>query len=457
MRRPLLETLAGFFILCAGTAIASAAEQRPFSCGDVPNPRDVPKVAPIFHGHAGLNDMNFNCMVWQDFIYLNWPAMRNQRGVPDGEAKFGAERPTVWETYKTVGDVFLPNAANPGPWDHLLLASTLPGSQAAGVSSGAVRRLSAKSKISREVLASMLLGASSIPQDVLKDIEQASGGILYDLNGLPVYYEVAMNRVQYDYIVQNGLYNATTQNAFAQSHVIDLPAAPPLTENIESAIEVKAAWKVLSAEERSSGRFHTTQALLDGGKTPVTVGLVGFHIFIPDGSQGAWGTIAQVDNAPTGQPAPPGTYNFFNPNCTDPGGTKPCAINLANANPGQVVQITPDTRAADLLNSYVQSLIRDYDPASPWQYYKLINVQWALTPIALTNLPVPVSTPLPPDNKTHKPNTDTMVNPVLETFVQEAGKGCFFCHIHAQTAPVAGAPAYAASYSFSFKHATTPK
>jgi hypothetical protein len=446
-------------VVCALAALAfvgfaspqAFAQQKLYPCGDVPNPSTSPRIAPIFHGNADLNDAGFDCMIWQDFIYLNWPATPGQRGVPNAKARFGAAGPTVWETYKTVDQVFLPNAQNPGPWNAAQALTTLAAPLAQRVARGEVRRLTTQSKISRSVLGNIMLHSeATLP--ILNEISQAGGGTLYDLNGYPVYYEVAMNKVQYDYIVANKLFNASEQIAFAQTKVISLPAAP--ADGQESAVEIKAAWKVLSQAERTSGRFHTIQALLDGSKTPVTVGLVGFHMFVSNGAQGAWGTIAQIDNAPVAGGPTSGSYNFFNPNCKQPGTSNPCPVNVKDANPGQVLQVNPNNQTATSLNAFMQAMLKSYDAKTPWQYYKLIDVQWALQPVEISRLKAPASVPLPDG----KPNRTVVVNPVIETFVQSDGIGCFSCH---QYATIAGSgtnkPPYASSYSFTFGRATTPK
>ena len=224
-------------VVCAGTA--QAQQLPPFHCGDiVPDPaKTSPKIEPIFRSNAGLNDAAFDCMMWQDFIYLNWPAMAGQRGVPNKAARFGASGPTVWETYKTVDEVFLPNAGDPGPWSSPHLLTTLSTPLAQRAANGELRRLTMKSKISPAVMGNILRHGGATPQ-FLDEISQAGGGTLYDLDGYPVYYEVSMNRVQYDYIVGNGLYNANTQIAFAQKQVISLPAG---SDGNESAVELKAA------------------------------------------------------------------------------------------------------------------------------------------------------------------------------------------------------------------------
>ena len=78
------------------------------------------------------------------------------------------------------------------------------------IATGRLRFLTTESKVSRPVLANIARHAASDPA-ILNNITQAAGGTLYDLNGKPVFYEVAMNRDEYEYIWQNGFYNAKTQ------------------------------------------------------------------------------------------------------------------------------------------------------------------------------------------------------------------------------------------------------
>ncbi len=446
--RTLVGMLAGFAIACAGTA---QAQQPPsFHCRELsinPDP-DLPKIAPVFRSSTDLSEGEFDCLAWQDLIYLMWPAKTGERGVPNPNAKLGASGATVWETYRTIETVFLPDGVDPGPWQKPQLMATLHASLAEQVSSGAVRHLTSTSKISRPVLGNILRSGAAIPQTILDEISQAGGGTLYDLVGNPVYYEVSMAQVQYDYIRQNQLYNAYKQATFARSNVINLPGGA--NPNVEGAVEIKAAWKVLTAVEQKSGRFHTIQALLDGSKTPVTVGLVGFHVFIA-GGQGAWATFAQADNAPVQKPATSGTFNFFNPKCTVPGTSNPCPYNVEDADPGQVVQITPNAALADKLNAYVHYILKQYDPKSQWQYYNLVDVQWPTSPQPLSGLKAPAKVPLPDGS----PNVSTLVNAVEETFLQQPGTSCIGCHQYATTAGVGiNQPPYATSYSFMFGHAS---
>lgn len=449
----------GILIALAALALVTSPAQSqplpPFSgCGGI-NPTK-PTITPTFQTSNGeFTNLGFECQMWQNFIYVNWPALPGQRGVPNAKAKFSAPGPTVWETYKTIEQVFLPGAANPGSWDTIKPPSTLAASLSARVSSGGLRVLKMESKVSRPVLANIARNATNIDPTVLNSITQAAGGTLYDLNGNPVYYEVAMNRDEYEYIVQNGLYNADTQATYAQATDIVLPSEKTKYGQY-GALEVKAAWKILTPAEIRSNRFHTVQALVPGTAAlaaPVTVGLVGFHMYLPNIGQGVWATFAQVDNAPLRSDMfkSKGPFNFYKPPCWPP----TCAIvvpyNVENANPGQVVQIQPDDPSAAQLNPYMQALIRQYDPKSPWQYYKIVNIQWSQTTTDIGKIPPPSIKPLPYG----KPPNDTVLNAVLETFIQQPGNSCLACHRTATIASSAPNPPMTA-YSFVFGAAQTP-
>jgi hypothetical protein len=439
----------------AFTGTPAKSQLPPFvGCGGI-NPTK-PKIEPTFQVSNGeFTNLGFECQMWQNFIYVNWPAQPGQRGMPNTSAKFSAPGPTVWETYKTIDQVFLPGAANPGPWDTVKPPSTLAASLAARVSSGGLRVLKMDSKVSRQVLANVARQGASIDPTVLNSITQAAGGTLYDLNGNPVYYEVAMSRDEYEYIVQNGLYNANTQATYAQTTDIVLPSGQTKYGQY-GALEVKAAWKILGPNDIKS-RFHTVQALIPGITAivpkPVTVGLVGFHMYLPNIGQGVWATFAQVDNAPTLDEMfkKKGPYNFYKPPCWPPTCAVVVPYNVENANPGQVVQIQPDDSSAAQLNPYMQALIRQYDPKSPWQYYKIVNIQWSTTLHDIGKITPPSTQPLPYGT----PPNNTVLNAVLETFIQQPNNSCLACHRTATIASSAQNPPMSA-YSFAFGAAQTP-
>lgn len=430
-------------ILGAATLAAAPAAAQSNSniiCGVLGKP--APTIKPIIYPDLfySRNAKGFACQMWQAFVYLTWPALPGKRGEPDPNAMFGSAQLTVWETYKTAEQVFLPNGDDPGTWAEAARIATLDASVARLVADGRVRHLTVESKVSPEVL-SNIARHPSVRADILESIKQAGGGILYDLNGNPVFYEVSMNEDHYNYISRNGLYNANKQIEFAKRSLIVLPAGRSAF-GTTGAISIKAAWKILSPAEIRSGRFHTTQALIHGKPPLRTVGLVGMHIFqpLPTASQGAWATFAHVDNAPVrGEPVG-GPFNFYDRRCAN------CAVNDLKENPTQVMQMFPDDPAAKDVTRYMHDEIWRTNPESPWQYYKLVLVQW---PQTQSNVAQPTA-PLP----SGEPSPVTALNPVLETFVQAEHSSCLGCHVDARVAAVGSpAPNFASYYSFMFGRA----
>jgi hypothetical protein len=99
----------------------------------------------------------------------------------------------------------------------------VPRALAARVGSGQIRVLSRISKASHVIVAK--LARAGIDAAVLNNITQALGGTLYDQQSNPVYYEIALNKDQYQFVQQNGLFNANTQLSYAKGTDIVLPTA----------------------------------------------------------------------------------------------------------------------------------------------------------------------------------------------------------------------------------------
>jgi hypothetical protein len=399
--------------VAVGTARAVPAEL----CGPFVNVEIelAPVISVDIAGSA--TDHAFGCMMWQSFIYLDWPALAGSPGEPDRRAPLGRPGPTVWETYTRHDEVFRPRGEAPAGWG-------IPDR-----SRGAKRQLAS--------------------------FHQTGGGVLVDHAGKPVYYEMLLNRDEFNYILAHKLYDAQAQLAFARRNGIVLPAGPTRDYGPIGTIEIKAAWKVLSASElaQSPRRFHTAEAVLEDGSA-VTVGLVGMHLNqrITGFTQGVWASFVQIDSAPLAGGGDHGRpYSFYNPDCAA------CAINVETARPRatQVEQVFPVAPSVRDINAFAHELIRAADPDSPWQFYDLLGVQW---PQFALGLPTPVPDPrrqlahdLPLSVGT--PSTHTLMNPVLETFHQSANVSCLGCHAIGATARSAGASPLAADYSFLFGHA----
>jgi hypothetical protein len=386
-----------------------------------------PKTASPPDSNGGFINRIASCNMWQNFFYLNWPALAGQAGVPNTKAGFGVPGATVWQTLASPDQVFLPEGKKPAPWGKWTVDADIPQSVAGQVRAGKLRVLRQVVKFGGD-------------KTRLHNIEQVDDLVLYDLQTNPVYYEVMLNKTLYDYIVSNHLYEAQAQATFAAKKAI----APPV-----GSFEIKAAWKILSGSEIAGKRFFTASAYVippSGPGSVQTVGLVGLHIFAGGGSDtqsnsaGLWATFAQIDNAPLAdQVQPSGSYNFYNPKSKAQANTPTKVDGKQVPAATQVTQVWSDDVDAVAVTKYAQSLVAGANKDAPWQYYKLINTQWPRGPYSATP-PVPQNAPLPLTTSVGEPNTLKMLNPVLETYMQvtqgqhAAQRSCMACHGFAQVA-----------------------
>jgi hypothetical protein len=404
----------------------------------------APKTASPPDSNGGFINRIASCNAWQNFFYLNWPALAGQAGVPNPKAVFGTPGPTVWQTLVSPDQVFLPKGQKPAPWGKWAVASDIPPAIAEQVRAG-------KLHVLRQVVK---FGGDKTR---LHNIEQVDDLVLYDQQTNPVYYEVMLNKTLYDYIVSNNLYEATAQAAYAAKKAI----APPI-----GSFEIKSAWKILSPSEIASKRFFTSSAFVippSGAGSVQTVGLVGLHIFAGGGSDtqgnsaGLWATFAQIDNAPfASQVKPSGNYNFYNPASRAQANTPTKVHGKQVAVPTQVTQVWPDDVDAAAVTTYAQGLVVAGNKDAPWQYYKLINTQWPRGTYSATP-PVPQNAPLSLTGSAGQPNTQQLLNPMLETYMQvtqaqhPAQRSCMACHSFAKVADKKSQ--FATGFSFLFGRA----
>jgi hypothetical protein len=357
-------------------------------------------------------------MAWDAFVALNWPAPNPivQRGVPDRENVVGGFRytseggtktmptgPTVWETYKDSEDIYLDPPLPPPTFDTPEIIPAQCRSLAAQNPGAARRTLTRTAKIS----------------DVLTGVEQADGNRLVDQNGQNVWYEVKLNRVYYNYVVRNRLYDSRNQ----PGKTIFFPFSSNTTAE-PATVKVKAAWKVMgllgSRQPDDLSRFYTTQALvvdpMTGRCEQRLLGLVGLHIVIKTAQlpQWMWATFEQVDNAPDQATGPVSgkKYNFFDAQCAG------CPLNQPPAKgshtPTQVVRVTPVDSVAASKNALYQPALKSLRSDNVWQYYMLVNAQWSAS---REHLGVP-----------NEPKF--LANSTLETYLQQPVQpnGCINCH-----------------------------
>lgn len=367
-------------------------------------------------------------MAWDTFIALNWPVPEElkERGIPDRQNVIGgfvdpsegtggktwATGPVVWETFKDTEDIFLNPPVKPAPFNDAELIPDACQTLATAHPGAALRTMTETGKVS----------------DVLRDTLQAgSDKPLIDQNGLKVWYEVKVNKVYYDYVVDKEFYIAGKQDGAE----ISFPAGSN-TSAREATIKVKAAWKVIgglgSKQPDNPDMFYTTYALVYDRKTDSCsrqlMGLVGLHIAMKTEQlpNWMWATFEHVDNAPDMEAGPVAgkQYNFYNPDCKD------CKPNEEPAEgstkPVQVVRLVPVSTTAP--NAVFQEAFKTLRKDNVWQHYMLVDAQWGMT----------VADRRKPDQPAYLANT------VIETYLQEPvpdpdpkstktnPHGCINCH-----------------------------
>ncbi|MGQ0792708.1 MAG: c-type cytochrome [Deltaproteobacteria bacterium] len=362
---------------------------------------------------GSLSQMDFsvrqraaNIFSWQEFIALMWPSKEGERGIADPAKKLSTPGARVWETWKEEFEIYLRDGREPPPWNS---PEAIPDSCKS--KDGVSKRLFRTQKI----------------DDILDSTIQAAGAqaslpaTLTDEKGGVVRYEIRLNKVMFDYIVRNKLYDGRAQSGVSS---VSFP---------DGAILVKAAWREVGTDNAAA--YYTTDACLcDEGENgepqrckTAKMGLVGFHITqkTPSAPQWVWSTFEQVNNAPDLGVVE--SAAFYNPLCED------CPVNRQTKPgvPNQIQRVAPVASAepdcsqpaealdnAQKLNSDVQAALAN--AGSVLKNYELINTQWPLQPTSLK--PSTVFMALPP----------ALANTTMETFVQPTST-CVGCHSTART------------------------
>jgi hypothetical protein len=409
-----------------GTPGAEAGGNQSGTRTAVANPCGAlaPTQTPKLPSNPGNSQVEVDCSAWQAFIALNWKADPAKRGVADGNAQWasfgtpGDMSPTVWESYWEAADVFGSTAPLTGTWQR-----KMPGVKA-------------------------LFRASKFGATDLTSIDQAGSGHhwLTSQRGDVTYYEIVMNRDEFEFITVNNLTTAAGQLACVTQPgkpISDGPPPPPdapkrgglnfpvgmqpgwddtdCAGNIKSygdgvgALEVKAAWTPLPADGSLNYRYKTAVAEIQDpvtrAKRRVTVGLVGLHIIrkrfpkLP----WLWATFEHIDNSPDEAPnngfAPPKLpanpnqkpspgFTFFNPQCNPQTNAFKCVHNappvrcMLGTDPAKCqrynvpMQITRINPVDDVANSVTAYAWSLLPAQSVFNYYRLINVQWPTAPMA---------------------------------------------------------------------------
>ena len=378
---------------------------------------------------AGLQE-DFDVLSWDTFVALNWPPAGP--GLPDGSKTIGenGDNPTVWETYKPSQEIFLKDGEPPAPW----------GATGAGV-------IPQAGLVCYRPGMRVLSQVGKTPGLLTESVQPFKTGPLIDQHGRYARFEILVNQSMFQSIVDNKLYSKTAQKG-VKSVVFRCSSG---ADNEQGAIMVKAAWKLLTDEEKASARFHTAQALIYSPPSDIprvaekcetaTVGLVGLHLVhkTKGAPQWVWSTFEQVDNCPTdGDGAPLPRYSFYNKNTPaapkndppprpwDPDRTEPPERRT------QAVRMIPVTDAAEKLNARFQAALRAVNKGSVWQHYRLISTQWPTNPAKGCDVKATA-----PVDRIGTPAPQFLGNSTLETYIPRTVPGvsssCMECHNNATT------------------------
>ena len=219
------------------------------------------------------------------FFYANWPAVPGKRGEVDLKRQWGTNAPAVWETMKNGTEIYRTKAAEPCPWETVC---ELPD----GTNPPTTEQLRQK------------YGATNSNWlHFLSENRMIDGQQIVDSQSAVIRYDVRCNRDHFHYVVKNPsgfeLYSIEgQQKAWADDKfTFDFPA---------SAMEFKAAWRILDPKEDDSRYWTAYGAFYDENQTIqyAKIGLTALHISSHIQPNWVWLTYEQVDNSTA-------TYQYF--------------------------------------------------------------------------------------------------------------------------------------------------
>jgi hypothetical protein len=339
-------------------------------------PHDVP-------GGSAASIQDLAIFAWREFIALNWtaldPASTGTRGRANVNANFlsisadgsGSYPLLVWQTYRHKNELFPADGQTDPSFDSHAPSYKYKGPE--------------------------IEAAKNATWDLFNNLDESSEiGLCLMLahKDTRIVYEAKVNRAIFDYANKNNLTKCSnlgicstlvaasnkTKGDLAQyggicssdPTIVSVPCGDAMADGDagEGAIEIKAAWRQLTDTEMKSGRFYTRKVIFYTGEQFVkqqynnaVLGLVALHIIhktksFPTFVFASW---EQVDNF----------NDSTNMNTED----------LVFKNTGTDLPNIPVTRAHPIhsqippVNDAVHAAFEAQDPATVWQYYKLIGVQ----------------------------------------------------------------------------------
>lgn len=380
----------------------------------------------------------FEVVSWQAFIGLNWPYDKNGKA---GTTITSPGEP-LWDTWKESFEIFKEDGSKPSPWGTYDIPDEL-------------EENNKSIDCTNDILYRTSKFSHRAHQDFADEIDQAFSTSIWDQNGNIVRYEVRVNEVEFDYIVNNELYNYDGQIDFSKQNGSPVVNFPKGTRDKEGAIEIKLAWKIIEDKDPLANRYLTREVCVynpDSTFSPANVGLIGMHISMKTASspQWIWATFEHVDNLEVNELE---IHNetrlkpsFYDPDCTI------CPINVVPKNEknyyptdrgdifkNQIQRVLPISMATQALNKETQEVLAEAN--SPLQYYQLIGTQWPTDPKAAAYEVYPPKDSLTarilPEAVTNKsggkPTPTYLTNMVMETYFQGATQDTNYNYLIANT------------------------
>lgn len=437
-----LIVLAGFLLLVSCNNNYGDVEAPITISSEIPVDVDPDIQAKLKQNKDSLYSLNqeFNKFSWQAFVAIFWPRDAKGNAMP----KFTDEGPATWLGWKEAFQVYREDGCAPTPW----------GSKRTGGGLDLVESVF-NDQEARVYLSSETPTGRKGSKNIADETDQAFAGKLFDQNGNIVVYEVLMNEEEYNYVVDNKLYNINGQIEFTKNgQFANFPAGDFKTHKV-GAVEIKFAWKVLEANDHKE-RYYSVKGYVVDPKTKALVkkdlGMIGFHISqkTPTGKQWVWSTFEHIDNLDQNTTEKDGKQIPIHPTLNDPD-CLICPVNLDVENGGSTYQfnqgphgdywtISGDTnkyfansnvmktqakRMVDIpirvqqLNQQMQAFFKSQ--GSVWQYYQLIDTQYPTdqTIAPAKNQEGDYHLPGAVTNKAGgKPNIPLLTNISMETFFQ---------------------------------------
>jgi hypothetical protein len=405
-----------------GTVIGARATARQTASGCPATPTPVISSQPptdvcIPDGFTQTPMEYFDDYSWRLFVSLVWPADPARRGAIAANRSVSAPGPRVFETYKSMWEIFHDDGSAPAPF----AAYERPAYNPCRVPS---------------IFGDLTIGSAS----GIDDIGQAGGGVLEAplaaQNGRYVRTLTLFNQRQFDHILTNRFY--------LRSELPDVPRPRPETPVINfpmGSIAVKTAWVDVEGlpgplVRRFYTRTMTVKRATGEGCERRSMGLVGMHIAqkTPSRPQWIWSSFEQRDTVPPAWPDSPGSYVLHDGTPTPMPETNPLSLVPLAPEPVTPFNVeraptAPLLTSTELTNFAYQRLLA----GTPWQYYRLILTQWP-------RMDGNQATPIPPTTDGSVPNTfpgtdafSAFANVTMETFDQRTVQlGCMNCHNRAR-------------------------